>query len=338
MEHDPMHDTTASLRDRWSDPLLTALTGLLLFMLFGLAPLQALGLFVFQAFELVLAIVLVVGVFAVSGSRIAAAAMLGALAMITVGAILRIRAPSVLDLNLFAGSWLILGTTLGFVVARATIAAGRITYHRVMGAVLPYLTIAVTFAALFTFLGTLAPKAFSGMSVDDSPALASKLIYFSFATLTTTGYGDIAPVHPLARSLCNLEAIFGQLYPATLLARLVTLELAHREGLAPGSAVKQSGLEFAPCRRQAQRPMAFGADEGQDFRYRRIRALKPPRPVQTLGKGAGAVEQLFIEYPDGGKALAGELAAFHANHIEARETGVLAACQTIRDHVAAHAA
>jgi hypothetical protein len=228
MEHDPMHDTTASLRDRWSDPLLTALTGLLLLMLFGLAPLQALGLFVFQAFELVLAIVLVVGVFAVSGSRIAVAAMLGALAMISVGAILRIRSPSVLDLNLFAGSWLIMGTTLGLVVARATFAAGRVTYHRVMGAVLLYLTIAVTFAALFTFLGTLVPKAFSGMSVDDSPALASKLIYFSFATLTTTGYGDIAPVHPLARSLCNLEAIFGQLYPATLLARLVTLELAHR--------------------------------------------------------------------------------------------------------------
>jgi hypothetical protein len=64
--------------------------------------------------------------------------------------------------------------------------------------------------------------------MQDSPALASQLIYFSFATLKTTGYGDIAPIHPLARSLCNLEAIFGQLYPTTLLARLVTLELAHR--------------------------------------------------------------------------------------------------------------
>jgi hypothetical protein len=36
-------------------------------------------------------------------------------------------------------------------------------------------------------------------------------------------------VHPIVRSLCNLEAIFGQLYPATLLARLVTLELEHRD-------------------------------------------------------------------------------------------------------------
>jgi hypothetical protein len=99
----------------------------------------------------------------------------------------------------------------------------------VLGAVLLYLTIAVAFASLFTFLGTLVPKAFAGLSVEDSPALASQVIYFSFTTLTTTGYGDIAPVHPVARGLCNLEAVIGQLYPATLLARLVTLELAHRE-------------------------------------------------------------------------------------------------------------
>jgi hypothetical protein len=229
MELDPMDDTKARLRDRWGDPLLTALTGLLLVMLFVVAPLQASGLFVLQVFELVLAIVLVAGVFVVSGSRTAVVAMLGAIAMITVGAILRIRSPSVLDLNLFAGSWLIMAATLIWVVARATFAEGRVTYHRVMGAALLYLTIAVTFAALFTFVGTLVPKAFSGMAVQDSPALASQLIYFSFATLTTTGYGDIVQVHPLARSLCNLEAVFGQLYPATLLARLVTLELAHRD-------------------------------------------------------------------------------------------------------------
>ena len=223
-----MDDTMARMRDQWSDSLLTALTALLLVMLFVVAPLQALGIFIFQAFELVLAIVLVVGVFVMSGSRTAAVAMLGALVMITVGAVLRIRAPSILDLNLFAGSWLIMGTTLASVVARATFAPGRVTYHRIMGAVLLYLTIAVAFAALFTFVGTLVPKAFFGLAVEDSPALASQLIYFSFATLTTTGYGDIHPVHPLARSLCNLEAIFGQLYPATLLARLVTLEIAHR--------------------------------------------------------------------------------------------------------------
>jgi hypothetical protein len=224
-----MNQIMASMRDRWGDSLLTVLTGLLVVMLFVVAPIQALGLFVFQAFELFLAVILVGGVFIVSGSRIAVGAMLGALVMATVGAVLRIKSPSLLDLNLFAGSWLIMGVTLGWVVARAVFAAGRITYHRVMGAVLLYLTVAVIFAALFTFIGTLVPKAFNGMAVQDSPALASNLIYFSFATMTTTGYGDVFPVHPIARSLCNLEAVFGQLYPATLLARLVTLELVDRD-------------------------------------------------------------------------------------------------------------
>ena len=64
--------------------------------------------------------------------------------------------------------------------------------------------------------------------MEDTPALASNLVYFRFVTLSSTGYGDIVPVHPIARSLCNVETIIGQLYPATLLARLVTLELAHR--------------------------------------------------------------------------------------------------------------
>jgi Ion channel len=223
-----MNETIARLRDRWSDPLLTALTALLAVMLFVIAPLQALGIFVFQAFELVFAIVLMAGVFVMSGSRTAVVAMLAALVMATTGAIFRLKAPSLLDVNLFAGAWLITGITLACVVAPAVFGPGRVTYHHIMGAVLLYLTVAIIFVALFTFIGTLVPKAFSGMSLEDSPALASNLVYFSFTTLTTTGYGDIFPVHPIARSLCNLEGIFGQLYPATLLARLVTLEIAGR--------------------------------------------------------------------------------------------------------------
>ena len=223
-----MNEAIARLRDRWSDPLLTALTVLLVVMLFVIAPLQALGIFVFQAFELVFAIVLMAGVFVMSGSRTAVVAMLAALVMATTGAIFRLKAPSLLDVNLFAGAWLITGITLACVVAPAVFGPGRVTYHHIMGAVLLYLTVAIIFVALFTFIGTLVPKAFSGMSLEDSPALASNLVYFSFTTLTTTGYGDIFPVHPIARSLCNLEGIFGQLYPATLLARLVTLEIAGR--------------------------------------------------------------------------------------------------------------
>jgi hypothetical protein len=224
-----MNQRIADLREEWSDPLLTALTVLVVVMLFIMAPLQASGLFLFQAFELVFALVLVAGVFMLSGSRIAVLAMLASLVMASVGAILRLRAPSQLDINLFAGSWLVLGITLAWVVSRAVFASdSRVTAHHIMGAVLLYMTIAVIFLALFTFVGTLVPHSFSGLSLQDSPALASNLIYFSFVTLTTTGYGDVFPVSPLARSLCNLESVIGQLYPATLIARLVTLELTHR--------------------------------------------------------------------------------------------------------------
>jgi hypothetical protein len=216
-------------RHRWEDPLLTGLTILLMLMMFVVAPLQALGYLAIQVCELLLALMLVAGVFVISGSRTAVAAMLVALTMTVIGAVLRIRSPSILDLNLFAGAWLIVGVTLAWAVARSIFAPGRVTYHRVVGAVLLYLTVAVIFAAFFTFLGTLDPKAFIGLSVQDSPKLATQLIYFSFTTLTTTGYGDVSPVHPIARSICNLEAIFGQLYPATLVARLVTLQLAHQE-------------------------------------------------------------------------------------------------------------
>ena len=223
-----MNDTIARLRDRGSDSLLTALTVLLFVMLFLIAPLQASGILLFQAFEFFFAIILIAGVFVMSGSRIAVVAMIVALAMATVGGILRLKSPSILDLNLFAGAWLITGVVMAWVVAPAVFGPGRVTYHHIMGAILLYLTVAIIFVALFTFVGSAIPRAFSGLAVQDSPALASNLIYFSFATLTTTGYGDIFPVHPIARSLCNLESIFGQLYPATLLARLATLEIAGR--------------------------------------------------------------------------------------------------------------
>jgi Ion channel len=116
------------------------------------------------------------------------------------------------------------------VVARAVFASGRVTYHRIIGGVLLYLTIGLTFVALFGFVVLLVPKTFNNLGSVQGNFAIGNLIYFSFVTLTTIGYGDIVPVHPYARGLANVEAIIGQLYPATLLARLVTLELARRSG------------------------------------------------------------------------------------------------------------
>jgi Ion channel len=197
-------------------------------MLFVFAPLQAIGFRIFQVLGFVSALAMIGGVFLMSGSPIVLVTMVAALIMATSAAVSRVSAPSILDIYLLSGALLTMGSMLVWVVARAVFSPGRVTYHRIIGAILVYLSVALTFVALYSIVGLLVPDAFSGMSFEDSPALASKVIYFSFVTLTSTGYGDVFPVHPVARSLCNLETIIGQLYPATLLARLVSLEIEGR--------------------------------------------------------------------------------------------------------------
>jgi Ion channel len=213
------------LRSRYGDWLLTLLTALVMLIIFVFAPLQALGIRAFQGFAIVGLLVLISGVLIISESRIALAFMCIALGANIAVFVLRLyQAPWSYNLHLLAAAWLITAITLGTIVARAVFRRGRVTYHRIVGAVLLYLLVAVGFAALFAFVGLSIPNAFKGVAFEDDAALASELFYLSFATLTTTGYGDVVPVHPLARSLCNIEAVIGQLYPATLLARLVTLE------------------------------------------------------------------------------------------------------------------
>jgi ion channel len=218
-----------NLQEQYRDPILTALTALLLVLLFVVAPLQATGHVVFQAFGFLLALAMIAGALFMSGSTAAFIAMLVAFGMNLTAALHRLSDPSAFDIYLEVGAWLILAVTLGWVVARQVFAAGRVTYHRIIGAILLYFLISLIFVALFALVGQMIPKAFSGIAIDDNTALASNLIYFSFVTLTSTGYGDLVPVHPIARSLCNLESIIGQLYPAILLARLVTQELGDRK-------------------------------------------------------------------------------------------------------------
>ena len=228
MSSQKMDERISRLREQWRDPLLTVITVLITFMMFVVPPLQASGINLIHMFGLVVALAVVVGVFVISGNWIAIIAMLIAGGMASTATVMRLYAPSILDVYLLAGTWLITGITLGWVLAREVFASGKITYHRIMGAISLYLLVGMTFVALFTFVGLVVPKSFSGLSFEDNLALASNLNYFSFVTLTTTGYGDIVPVHPIARSLCNLELIIGQLYPATLLARLVSLEVTSR--------------------------------------------------------------------------------------------------------------
>ena len=115
---------------------------------------------------------------------------------------------------------------IAWAVTNVAFGAGRVSAYRVMGAVILYLSIALVFANTYRACALLLDSAFSGPKLGAGGDFLNNSMYFSLSTLTTTGYGDITPVHPLVRSLANLEAVIGQLFPATLLARLVTLHAA----------------------------------------------------------------------------------------------------------------
>jgi hypothetical protein len=74
----------------------------------------------------------------------------------------------------------------------------------------------------------LSPAAFDLPAPRGDAGELATTLYFSLTTLTTTGYGDIVPLDPFARSLANLEAVTGLFYIAITVARLVTLELEAR--------------------------------------------------------------------------------------------------------------
>jgi hypothetical protein len=108
---------------------------------------------------------------------------------------------------------------------------GRISVNRIIGAVVVYLLIGLLFSLLFDIVERLAPHAFNVGAEAPGPAPAgARFFYLSIITLTSVGFGDMAPIHPIARSLVMMEAILGQIYTTVLLAWLVSLEIAHRVG------------------------------------------------------------------------------------------------------------
>jgi hypothetical protein len=198
--------------------------------MFVFSPLQAMGIFAFQGFVVATLLAITAGMLIISEHPAAVAVMSICLAANVVVVLLRLFYPPwPYNTYILAIAWFAIAVTLGAVVAQAVFRRGRVTYHRIIGAILLYLLIAVAFGALFGLVGLSIPGAFKGITFEDNPALANSLSYLSFVTLTSTGYGDLVPVHPIARSLSNIESIIGQLYPATLLARLVTLEMRQHQ-------------------------------------------------------------------------------------------------------------
>jgi hypothetical protein len=101
--------------------------------------------------------------------------------------------------------------------------SGIVTSARVQGAVAVYLLLGLGWAHCYQIANHLVPGSFQ--SSVGSFFTVIEWYYYSFATLTTLGYGDIVPIKPVSRSLATAEALTGQLYLTVLIARLVALEV-----------------------------------------------------------------------------------------------------------------
>jgi voltage-gated potassium channel Kch len=177
--------------------------------------------------SLLLTLMLGSGVLAVSHRRWAAA-IAGGVAVVAIGAEWAGRvSPSPALEVVGATSNFACVAILAAVVLRQVLRAGRITVHRIIGSAAAYLLLGIAWGELYRLLCAIAPG--SLVSSAGSALDRSHYLYFSIVTLTTTGYGDITPLLPFARSLMMLEALTGQLFPAILIARLVSMELIARD-------------------------------------------------------------------------------------------------------------
>lgn len=100
---------------------------------------------------------------------------------------------------------------------------GPISPHRVIGSIVVYMLIANLFAIAYLFFYEHIIDSFQiTLPPFESNSLEANFMYFSYVTITTTGFGEIVPLHPIVRSLVQVEAIIGVLYPVILIGRLVS--------------------------------------------------------------------------------------------------------------------
>jgi len=207
-------------RARAEEYRLTYLLVVLVFAMFVASPLVKIGVLRPVVVDVTFVLLLIVGVASVAGRReltIGLAAMAG-LALIVRLVVSETTGPTAV---LAAVLTMLFFALLAAAVLGPVLSYGRITSRHIEGAVVVYLLLGLLWGLGYQLLSDFVPGAFNPRSAD-----AYTLYYFSLVTLTTVGYGDIVPVHPLARSLATAEAVTGPLFLAILVARLVSQALA----------------------------------------------------------------------------------------------------------------
>ncbi|MEM8767187.1 MAG: potassium channel family protein [Pseudomonadota bacterium] len=100
----------------------------------------------------------------------------------------------------------------------------RVTGETLWAAINVYVLFGMLFAFLYSSLLSLNPGAFAGGILEhDGQDATQSMVYYSFVTMTTLGYGDITPKTHVAATLAYVQALIGQLYVAILIARLVSM-------------------------------------------------------------------------------------------------------------------
>ncbi|HXX15553.1 MAG TPA: ion channel [Candidatus Eremiobacteraceae bacterium] len=211
----------------WSGDLgLTLVSISLAILVFVVFPLRQDGFSGRLFFDLVMVTLMVSGVLVMNQSRIITAATI---VIVILGAVVLCTSrlyptPTLLHLNSFLSIFIMLLYVR--IVLLVMFRHGPVTWSRIQGGICAYLLLGMAWASAFDLTEQLHPGAFHFVTqprnIDE---LVSKLIYFSFGTLTTVGFGDILPVAPFARSLAVAEAVVGQLFPAILIGALVAMAM-----------------------------------------------------------------------------------------------------------------
>jgi hypothetical protein len=149
--------------------------------MFVIAPVHAMGIFVFQGFAIVALLGIIGGMLVISDHPVSLAVMSVCFAANVVVFLERLLFPPwPYNVYLLAAAWLAIAVTLGAVVAQAVFRSGRVTYHRIVGAILLYLLIALAFGTLFMFVGLTLPDAFKGITFADNSGPCQLGLLFEF--------------------------------------------------------------------------------------------------------------------------------------------------------------
>jgi len=133
--------------------------------------------------------------------------------------VLLVNSSSLVGLTYLLPVGLLVTATLPVTLSRV-LRHRRVTSETVLGALCTYVLLGLLFAFVYLAVNDLGNAPFFAQ---EGLHLQSEYLYFSFVTLTTLGFGDLSPAVGLPQGLTVLEALLGQVFLVTLVARLVTL-------------------------------------------------------------------------------------------------------------------